>query len=302
MLGTFSATPEALDSRNRALCDMQVWPTAQKLDWRGWLRNFPAEDQHYARCLLEAFVYMSNATIDALFKAGFRSLSRSVGPFEPPADARARWHRFMSTVLVVLVEGEEPSPTDSAHLFARRARDLAHVPDSRILSPADACGQLLHGSARRPVVFVDDFVGSGNQFVDTWVRQHTSTSGAMTSLRELALAGKCEPFYVPLVATTYGLERIRYDCPQVKLYPVHELGDEYSCSNPTSLVWRPDLQAGVADFLSRSAARAGLNPTVALGFHQLALAVGFEHGVPDATLKLFTHRADGWRPLVRFDD
>ena len=300
MLGTFSATPEALESRNRALCDLQVWPIAQKLDWRGWLTNFPdAADQPYARCLLEAFVYLSNSTVDALFVAAFRSLSRSAGPFEPAGAARARWRQFMDSALVVLVEGGDASPTDSAHLFARRARDLAQVPERHILAPAAACDALLHGSGRRPVVFVDDFVGSGEQFVDNWYREHTTRTGAMTSLRRLVDAGECDAYYIPLVATKYGLDRIRYDCPKVALYPVHELGEEYACSNPQSLVWRPDLQAGVTDFLNRSVARAGLSPISVLGHHRLALAIGFEHGVPDATLQLFTHNDNGWRPLVR---
>jgi hypothetical protein len=288
-----------MESRNRALCDMQVWPTSQKLDWRGWLGNFPTRDQAYARCLLEAFVYLSNASADAMFISAFRALSREFRPFDNRDEVRRQWMEFLDRLLVVIVEGENPSPTDSAHLFARRARDLAGIATDRIVTPADALSRLLAGP-QRPIVFVDDFVGSGNQFIETWTRTHVNSSGDVASFESRAVAAPVEAYYVPLVATEYGLQRIGYECPTVRVRPVHQLGNEYSCVHPESMVWRQDLVAGVPDFLDRSCTRAGLTVSEALGFHQLALPVGFEHGIPDATLRLFSHNTSSWRPLVRF--
>lgn len=277
--------------------DVQVWPFG-KLHPNEWLANFQPNELEHAVHLLNAFTYFSGRLVEQLFCAAFQELSRIVRKNGDSFLAvQASWRSFVDSLIITRVTGENPSDADSGFHFVRMARDLLHISESRILSPADALIALLR-EPPKPVVFVDDFVGSGNQFITTWHRK-MDVLGSEINFDVLATSKRGATFfYIPLVCTAKGLKNIEESCRNVSVVPAHFLIDRYSAVSPDSLLWPEHLRIDAGDFLYQASKRAGIPESEWKGFNDLALALGFEHSVPDATLPIFYWRENGWRPLI----
>lgn len=135
----------------------------------------------------------------------------------------------------------------------------------------------------------------------TWHRTYEGPSGKRTSLREIKANGT-RVIYTPLVATSYGIKCLAATCPSLEVRPAHEIDERYSLVSPNSILWPDSLKADGIDFMRRASERADIIPRCEFGwkgFHDLALAIAFGHGVPDATLPLFYWERPNWHPLIR---
>jgi hypothetical protein len=282
---------------------VQLWPLRMEVNPRLWLENFEAHERRHARYLLNAFLYLSGSVVEQIVVDCFEALSRDVVlPHTGSPNGRARWASFVEELRVVVIRGEEPRPTDSGHLFSRIVRDRLDVPEARILDVPEALAALDAG-LDAPIVFVDDFVGSGDQFCETW-SQPWNINGEDLTFEDVC-SGKHGPFvYTPVLATSVGVTTIRNDCPQVVVEPGHELPSRYSVFHPDSLVWPDELRATATDFIREASVRAGIPDTDGgeddwRGYHKLGLTVAFSHGVPDATIPLFWWESETWNPLKK---
>lgn len=295
MHGLFARTAESLAERSEALVELQVWPVSTRLDWRGWLSNFSKDEQFFARCLLEAFLYYGEDQARALLSAAFHGISRDVArSANTYSERETLWHAFIDSVVVTYVEGETPSPTDSGFAFARKARQVLGVDESRILRPVEA----LQTSQREhcPILFVDDFVGSGKQFESTWQRQ--LTGGLTGTFRDLARTGTSSIWYAPLIATQYGLSRLAVKAPEAIIRPAHTIGVEYSSNHDEALVWPSGAHDDARQFVEDATKRAGYKVSEAWGFHDLGLGIAITDTIPDACLPIFYSEKNNWRPLM----
>ena len=113
------------------------------------------------------FIYLNDQLVDAQFYSAFQTLSNylSVG-WKPYSLARTDWNSFLASCLIVPVQGETPNPSDSGFLFARKARQILGIDEDQLVDLDDAiCA--MDAKRNLPIVFVDDFVGSGEQFTKT---------------------------------------------------------------------------------------------------------------------------------------
>lgn len=216
---------------------------------------------------------------------------------DTPHAIRSAWRQFCDTVLITRVTGEEPRDTDSGYHFLRMARQVLGIPEKRILSPQETLSELLTRGPR-PVVFVDDFAGTGNQFIATWRRELFVDRSLVMSFERISRIVATEFFYCPIVATELAANKIKSNCPSVALSPAHFLPSQYSALSADSLIWPPQLRHRALDFLEKASARAGIHAERWKGFEGLGLTLAFEHGVPDATLPLFYWEENGWKPLI----
>lgn len=278
-----------------------LWPPGSEGRAAAWLRNFERpsfddDDRQVARELLAAYLLVGTRMTDALFAAAFLALSSALVPVDASwTEREAAWSAFRSAVIVSFPTDEVPNVTDSGYSFARRARYLMKVPQSRILSPADAVRRLERQPA--PLVLVDDFTGSGNQMIDTWDRRYPSRTGE-TSLAELAALGAHRSIYSPILATSYAIDRLAVACPSLELRPMHRLPPEYGVRHPNTLLVSASISGDRVDrFLDHVANELGRSPGDMDGFHSLGLALGFEDAPPDATLPVYYAEEAGWNPL-----
>lgn len=299
--------PPALAENWRFFVNAHLWPRAAKFDPKGWLENFDPEDQRYAIRLLEGFTYFSAELTEALFCCAFQNLSQLVVQNkENYFSAVAQWSQFQDSAIVVRVEDHDSSDADSGFIFTRIARDIVGIKDEQILPPAKAL-ERLRKAPRGNVIFVDDFVGSGEQFENMWTKIHQLSDFASASFKSFVAtvgAHSVGFYYCPLVCTELGKQHIFETCPLVKVVPAHQLPTSYSALSESSVIWRDDMKVAGPDFVKRASDKARIpyregQEGCWMGYRKLGLALAFAHGWPDAILPIFTYNQNGWKPLLK---
>lgn len=289
---------ELLLARCDFLVESQLWPIEQDLDYQGWLGNFLDCEQKYAECLLNGFMFFSQAITRQLFLVGFNRLFFSVQKSDPSGKPQDAWNAFKDSLLVTHVTGEDPSPSDSGYAFARLARQFLGLKESQIVTNEYAVEKLWFDGPV-PLLFVDDFVGSGNQFCDTWERFHTIAPTVSVSFQRAMQKHTFPAYYCPVISTIPGKQKISKRAPEVTLSPAHLIDETYSVFSNSTPIWPEHLRSNAEAFLRSASTRAGITSNWR-GFHNLGLLIAFQDGgPPDATLPLIYHESSHWKPLVR---
>lgn len=291
---------KAVLSKCHALKQAGLWTAEPKIRPLAWLENFAVEERPVAAVLLDHFLFFSAAMVDRMLISGYRSLRDLLVQHQGKAAALSLLRRAVFTA----VEGETPNVTDSGKLFCRKLRQILDIDEERFLEPRLALQRAASGT---PVVFLDDFVGSGKQFVSTWGRAYS-----IHSPRTFKEACATKPFpalYLNLVASGSGLAAIRKEVPEVLVVTCHVLDETYSVKRlPRSRLVPdiPDLPAQIEALLDKyhSALRLPAWFTTTelrkYGFHKLGFLVAFDHSTPDSTVPLLWAEGPGsWIPLVR---
>ena len=286
--------------------DVGIWPKRANFDPINWMKNFSQDEIPLALRLLDGFTYFSHELVAQMFRSAFLNISQCIVLDKHNySSAKDEWSSFIDSILVVRVTGEIPSDADSGFAFARLAREVLNIPERQILSPEEAIAYL-HSGRTYHVVFVDDFVGSGNQFGDTWERKYKLNSFTSTSFKNVASLTRSNTkyFYCPVICTELGRGEVARRCPEVQIVPAHFYGGKHSALTADSDIWREDMKTEGPEFVRIASERAGipdLNGDVGCwrGFYKLGLALAFQHGWPDATLPLFYSTSNDWRPLLK---
>lgn len=288
-------TEDEVIRSSQYLADTGFWHSDLGHGARAWLDNFDAPDRPTALELLRSFIWIPQSFTDGMVSAAFNGLAAVVCAGLNYTDAAVRWKEFRSEVIVTFPTGEIPSPTDSGYSFQRMARQLLELHESQIVEPERAL-QIVRSRGHGTVVFLDDFVGSGDQFIKTWRREYRIGPDLLTFER---LPPDVAIYYVPLIATEYGAGRIESVATGAQIQAVHRLEANYSAKNHDSRIWINTDPAKAADFVERYTVRAGYDVSEAWGYHDLGLTLAFEHSTPDATLPILYSEEAAWRPLVR---
>ena len=272
---------------------VRAWPLRAELDPRRWLSNFRKHERDAAVHILDQFLYFSEELLDAAFMAGFQRISMSLLNSRRPLDLTQKWNEFLSAVLVAPVQGEEDSIADSGRVFGRKARQVFGLNEENILDPYEASQHAK--SSGRPLVLVDDFVGTGQQMITMW---------DTLCLKSLARSG-VSLFYAPALATEYGRRAILTHCSGLNLSEGQLIPSEYSATSKGSILWPTGRAEEYLNILKSASLRAGIPDTEGAsvndwqGFHKLGLALAMHGSVPDATMALFRWEENGWNPLIR---
>jgi hypothetical protein len=278
-----------------------LWPRQEELNFEGWLSNFLPSEKEFAITLLGQFVFYPITLTGQLFQATFHNLSQSLCKDETNfRAAQMKWNNFLSEVIITRVTGETPHDSDSGFQYVRMARDRIGIPEAQIMKPEDALDTVIQ-FPHRPLVFVDDFVGTGKQFNNTWKRLSTIASReGKTSFAEFhSKHPHSNVTYCVPVSTSLGIGNIHKVAPNVRIESAHILTKTNSAISAESNLWPPHLKAGAKDFITQASIRAGIPENECSGLFDLGLTIAFEHGIPDASLPLFYADTNGWKPLKR---
>lgn len=290
-----------LTDKERYFRDFAIWPAHVKFDTEGWMENFLGGEVEAAERLLATFSYFNEQMTDALFRGALQNYMSGIDRL---ANAVGHVRDIdLNSVGFVLCEGEEPHPTDSAHIFARKLRDIFGIPETSIFTP----NALLAVTHRiKHVILFDDFAGSGNQFMDTIERNHQGTF-QFSKLADLTQSKAHRVAYCPCVCTTRARDKITKKYPNIALAPAHILGEEANVSLPTARAWlglSPNDAVHSISMIKAASARAGFDHEDGSqedwrGFHGLGHTLAFSHGIPDASLPIFYSTRKNWKPLIR---
>ena len=273
---THNASEAFVQAKVDFLMDIGVWPVREDMDPYAWLKNFTTDERPFAFNLLNVFLYYDDRLVDALLGATVQRLSTQVSRSATSlSEAQELWHDFLGSLYITYVQGEDPNPSDSGLVFARKARQILGINEERITEPKHALAALLR-NPHSSLILLDDFVGSGNQMIETWHRPYILRAGQMETLATVA-QNTPSVYFVPIIATKYGLGRIRDECPGLDVRPAHVLDEQYSLTAANSILWPDLLKPDAPSFLLGASRRAGIIDEYEYGwkgFHDLALGLG----------------------------
>jgi hypothetical protein len=289
--------------------EFQLWPPEMESRLEPWLANFEPHEQEHAYYLLGSFLFFSEKLVRQMFLAAFHDLSSRVRKNgRSIIGERPAWRHFFDRVIITQVMDEHPSPADSGHIFARHARDLIGIDQAQIVSNQEAL-QILLAQRDRPVVFVDDFVGSGHQFITTWTRSHNIAGANGISFKRIAASQPQDRMffaYCPALCTSFGASEIQKHCPEVIISPGNFVSAKYSALANDSIIWPRHLMSSAFNFVEQVSRRAQIPDSDGdvgdwRGYKKQGLCLAFNHGMPDASLPIFSWSKNGWNPLVRYN-
>jgi hypothetical protein len=282
----------------QSFSDWGFWPRQRAdIDPEGWLANFDGDDQQIAEALLDAFVFFNSELTEQLFISAFKSIS------SPPAlsseERITHWRNLIAHSVVTFPGEEDQNPTDSGHRFATIARNQLGVSESNIYRPADAVRFLRQIDQPRPLIIVDDFIGTGTQVLETWTERVAASGNSFSSLGDevLRLQGS-ECHLVVAVATSFGIDEIKENAPELTVHAAHILPLTASLKHPQTSSVPDGLAPLLPAFVEKYSRKAGMTGAF-WGYGDLATSIGFEHGIPDATLPLYWYSSPAWVPLRR---
>lgn len=281
-----------LESR-QIFSELDFWPPQRaEINPTGWLEQFEESDRAIAEELLESFVFYNRRHTEQLFTSALLDLSHTAYAGATPAD---EWIRYRNNVLVSFPGTEDQNPTDSGHEFARIARKKFGLPQDNIYRPAELVRQLSKREESVSVLFVDDMLGSGDQFLECW-GEIIYVDESPTSLEEELTRLDARVDFAVAVATANGLNEVKEHAPMVSVAAGSLLDPEASARHPlTRAVSHPHL-ANLEPFLTKYAERSGLAREDIWGHGEAGTTIAFDHGVPDTTLPIFW-RSENWTPL-----
>jgi hypothetical protein len=282
---------------------IQAWPLNDVLNYRGWLNNFStSEEKDIASNILKFFIFYPDAMINQMLKAVIGYCGEYLANRFPD------WQHndFKNRCIYTFIPGETINPTDSGHIYLRKLRDSLGIPQERIVDYPLLYPCLESLNKATPIIFVDDFVGSGAQCNNAW-NVNKGGRGNCT-LNEIASKTNHIFIYASLVANHLGYNRIKQKCRGLELVTCHILNAEYNLFDSSCICWNNDSELyikGISLILNKSREQGipftcGKKEIDVKGFDNQGLALAFANGgVPDAIPAFFYWCSDTWTPLIK---
>lgn len=277
--------------RAKQLIDMGIWSGIEKHHYFKWIKQFESfEERLLASLLSNEVVYRSKEQLKSLL---YQSIDKGVpqAKFEKTGDF-SEFRKFSKVcdkynppdeyIIVPVIKDNDP-PTKSGPLIARLYKRLVGVNESIMKWPW-SLGDLTNVST---VIFVDDFLGTGNQF-QKFFEHHDFKS---------KLGEDIQVIYCPLTASSGGIQALKEFIPNLYLSPIEETS--YNDNFFKAVKNKYKLDSNELDelfdiylsFLRKvKMHKLGGNITsktnMAFGYMGLSLTFAYDHATPNASLPL----------------
>jgi len=278
----------------RLLLAKHVVTGISELQFDKWVSNFYTEEDRYlAARLLENLTFRSQDMVGSalahilqcIVPSELRRMGQRVSSLEQfiedvASGSAKRLLRFVE------VAGHGP-PGKSGAVLMRELHRVGHVHNA-MLCRADGIKDL--PASVECLVFVDDMLGTGTQF--------------MSFARESGLAEHAKTrrlISCPLAAFEDGLQALADACPWLLVCPVETFGPRHRFFRgeiQRSEVWAIDgqnLAADVREYMTRLCNRAGIT----VQDYCLELVIGFHNATPNNTLPVMYWNKSWHHLLVR---
>lgn len=287
-------------NRSKFFQTVQILPLNEEFNYNGWLTNFKTtSDKELACLILDFFLYFPIKQVDKMFITALELAGAKLSKILPD------WtHNFyFDKCLYSYIPGETINISDSGFSFARKLKEVAEIPENRLIEYTKIPETLDRIGKPTPVILVDDFIGTGAQCTKAWNENLFDFN--KKTLKEISIEGNHIFIYAPLIVNYIGYNRITKLCPELLITPTHILGPEYNLFNPNCFCWKGNIDLynrGVELILRKSKevnipSTNGTDMQDEKGFGMQGLAMKFEHGAPDAILSFFYWCHDKWIPL-----
>jgi len=281
--------------------DVQACPLSNKFNYKGWLGNFEDKyEKELASLMVDFFNYYPENMVNQMLRTSVGRAGYELSKHFPG------WQHddFKYRCYYTFIPGENPNPSDSGNLFIRKLRDDLSIPESRLFVYRDIYKLLETATMPIPLVFVDDFVGSGAQCHKAWCENRGGSDNL--TLQEISVKYNHKFIYSPLIINHDGYDLLKKHCNGLVLSPAHIIDDEYNLFNQNCICWKGEqkyFEDGIELILNKSnelgiPSTDGQSVNDEKGFNKQGLAIAFEHGAPDAIPAIFYWETENWTPLI----
>ncbi|GAB3023519.1 phosphoribosyltransferase-like protein [Bowmanella dokdonensis] len=273
------------------------WEDIELYQLRSWLSNFETdEEKYFSACILDALVYRSRSMVKSSFKNIASSivpkfLKKNSIPYDSNIDdwlTRLKEGKKVP-IRFVSVENVDNKAGKSGSVIIRDlietldlAKHVTQIPENVPKFPDEV----------KAIILVDDFAGTGSQFVDFFKKNIDPYNIRVPIL------------YTPLAAHQDAINYIEQQLPQVEVVPVELLSQDDSFFSPINGYFRGDNKNNVTDakaFYLEMCERTPLKgKEFLLGKGELCLTFAFHLSTPNNNLKVIYHDSEenGWSRLL----
>lgn len=249
-----------------------------------WLAQFEVPDLYVVEHMLRRLRYVSFEEIEAWLHEAIKGLLKEIAekhgrvavaifPVEKPFI-----HQFNE-------DKEQKLPNDSAGRIAHSLKNIERdLPEYVELTPrVDS----MRKRKVKHIIFVDDFVGTGKRFSDSWKTM------VPPSIKSWCSRGWCKIWLISFAAHESGLKKLVH-----KIRPISLDQIRVNLTIDKSFLWE---MASMRAVLQKYGSRLG-SVGQAMGYGQLASPLIFQYGCPNNVPLMFWFRpprASGvkWQPL-----
>lgn len=281
-------------SNVKLYCATNIWPFKYE-KFTAWLNNFDSElDEYLALQLIDSLIVRSNQMAKVGFAKLLHSQIRQTLIEKQVVDESidlVQWKRLMRV-------GGLQNKIQFSPIYTNDQAGESGNSIYRLISSELATGRYLLNESKsksEAIVLIDDFVGSGQQFLE------------FSEEFELEERLKTQVIiYCPLVAYKIGVDEIETKFPKLILLPVETIYEESSIfSGSKDDFFKNDtvntIESVKNHLISMQSKYAAKNMPSWLGFDNASLPLSFEWGCPNQTPSILwmheTPKVKGWNKL-----
>ncbi|SEH64724.1 hypothetical protein SAMN05660691_00613 [Rheinheimera pacifica] len=274
------------------------WEDIDKYQLKSWLENFKTdEEKYFSVCILDSLVFrtkrMIDASINEIASSKIPKFLYEIG--HPLNQCIESWLTSLSTgqnvpVRFISIESVDKKTGKSGPVVIRQLKQTLDLAGHLSLK----IDQIPNMPATvKAIVIVDDFSGTGEQFVGFYQKQ----------LKNILPDG-VKVLFIPLAAHVEALAHIQQQLPEVKVSPVELLTLEDSFFYPINGYFRGDktntVDSAIAFYKKLCSNKGFGKENYLFGKGEQGLCFAFYLSTPNNNLKILYHRKNGleWDNLL----
>lgn len=252
------------------LCGAQPWAKGREKDIVNWLENFDPSHRGLAMKLFD--------NVKVYCKEDFQRWCQRLYS-KLPQDVRNSNDTFYVGLGL---------PSESGSPVSYYFRTTNGLPPEVFLDFKEAAdGKNLKRRKARNLIFLDDFIGSGNQAVEFW---QSLSSHLGRDIDELNL------YYLAFFSRRGGRQNVEKQT-RFSVHVVRQLDESDEVFGPTSKVFDDGCREIVKEIFREYGLR--LFPKHPLGFRDGQMLIVLDHNTPNNTLPILWSSEDNWFPLFK---
>tara|TARA_R110001583_G_scaffold170237_1_gene323638 strand:+ start:8102 stop:9025 length:924 start_codon:yes stop_codon:yes gene_type:complete len=283
-------------SKTRLLINQGIWDDIDELSLNRWLTNFKTPESKYlSACMLDALSYRSKKMCHSMMRKIIMDVvpnycrEEKINNFDSIKD----WLDNL-TVADPLVRFVPVSISDgrvkSSAVVAREFIQANDIQQRLVQQPENIQRAIDNGT--KLIVFLDDFAGSGFQFLKFVEQQNL-----------LQFKGKVKFIYVPLAGHIDSIERIHKTCDFIKIIPIEVLSKYqnffYECEEGFFRGDKTNSVQTAKDYYKSFCGNIFDNGKYLFGMSAQCLTYSFFFSCPNNNLKALYHEQGAdWRRLI----
>lgn len=288
---------EEVLNRVNTLCKSNIWGL-QRDSLRAWFNNFQKEEHKYlALHILDRLTYRSKDMAHAAYSSYVRTKLKSHAAdfFGINQLSMCQWLEGIRRHGTTEFENLKLIAVSKKYDTADSGKVILRMLTSELFNQSHelSCDELIaQGHKGLLIILIDDFVGSGQQFID-FARDY--------KLSEIMVSNKV--LYAPLMAYKPGIDVIAKAYPNLNIEPLEVLDEsDHFFSFSDDKLFCGDDEITEQEFIScyeEIRVLSGHKKSMWYGRDKLCLTVAFEWGVPNQSLGcLWLDSKPNWHNLV----